>query len=169
MGYLALGAAVAGAGATYVAHEKGVKATEQQSALLAEQSRMQSDDVRLAQQYAMQAANEESSARALDASRELAFLDAAAAEYGGGASQSRMRGAVIGNLNAGLATITAQRNAEVLGTKRNADAQDLDNRTRLASIRANAPSRAGTILSLGAQGMSGYASYQSAIRKPPVK
>ena len=126
-----------------------------------EARRMRLADSQAAQAQVIQQSNEQASERAMQLQREMAFLEASSAEYGGGVTQNRL--ASMANMAGGrdLATINANRDAELTQLARADQADIVNTRNRLASISSNGPSRTGTLLQIGAAAVNSYDGYKT--------
>lgn len=147
------------AGSTYMQHEAGVKAAENQSEALTKQDAFRQMDLeRQMQQQNAQAADEMNAAHR-SALSDMATLNAIAGEFGGGATAER--GKAVSNIQAGETLATVGSNARN-GLAETGYAASSSRENTLAQIRSiQGPSQIGTLLSLGAQATGSYNSYQT--------
>lgn len=164
LAYMYIAAALIAAGSAYYAHEQGVEQTNRAIDAAAEEQEYRNADAKAAQQLALENQSSQISERALEAQRELSFLQAASNEYGGGASANRLMTIAGDDANRDIATIRSNTSRELVQLSRGNAADLAAYRSRLDILRSNAPSRTGTLLKIGGTAASSYTGYQG--RKP---
>lgn len=122
-------------------------------------------DTRAAMQQVQELQTSQLSDRAQAAQRELAFLQTAAGEYGGGNTYNRLFNISDVNASRDAATITNNGNRELVQLSRGNAADLVTYRSRLDMLRANAPARMGDLLKIGGTALDLYGRYQA--KQPP--
>lgn len=152
--------AIIAAGTAVHGHETQRRATNTMIDQEEEARRMRVADAQAQQAQAIQVAQEQQSERAMQLQRELSFLEASSAEYGGGNSQDRLATLATAAGARDMATIATNRDQELTQLSRANEADIVNSRNRIASIRSNGPSRAGTLLQIGAAATDAYGGYK---------
>lgn len=153
-------AAVLAIGQTYVQGEQQSRSTEAARRQAYDELQQRRDDTRQAQQQVQEIETSQLSERALEAQRELAFLQTAAGEYGGGLTSERLVSLADSDANRDYATIRNNAGRELTQLSRASAADLATYRSRLDILRSNAPSRTGQLLKIGGAAYNIAADYQ---------
>lgn len=153
------------AGGLVMQHNSQADAAEKEGAAIKRNLELQQmDSARQMDQLATQGA-EEMNAAARQAMADMAGLDAIAQEYGGGNTVERTKSIQTIQADEQLATIGANARGGIFESAFQATAAQERAKSQLASIRT--PSRAATVLQIGAAAGNSYGSYKNLTK--PVK
>jgi hypothetical protein len=155
---------IAAAGTLYQGNEQA-KATDAAYRAAHDEMDQRASDTRAAMQQVQELQSSQLSDRAMAAHREMAFLQTAAGEYGGGNTYNRLFNIADVNASRDVATINNNANRELTQLSRGNAADLVGYRSRLDMLRANAPSSVGSLLQIGGTALDLYGRYQA--KQPP--